>query len=132
MSKQSRAYLGSTGERSLWAAVLQQAIEDATLVEVEHWSRDRIMNARGARSWLADCRPDFRHVCYLAGLDPDAVNEALAERLSAAPPIPPLPPKWRPAGERAPEPGVGSNLPVSKGTGAGSTTQDIAYLEFSK
>lgn len=79
-------------ETALWRAVIVQAIEDAT-------SRDRpekpdekgidrkLRNAReagravalhernSARIWLLRNSADFREVCHLALLDPDAVRE---------------------------------------------------------
>jgi hypothetical protein len=46
-------------ERALWATVLEVALSDA-----QH---------RGDTSWIGT--KDFREVCYLAGLDPEAVAD---------------------------------------------------------
>lgn len=61
-------------ERQLWAAVLGQAVNDA-LREKPYSVLDRLA-ATGARSWMDGQGKDFRMVCTLAGMDPDAVSAA--------------------------------------------------------
>jgi hypothetical protein len=67
-------------ETALWAAVIQQALHDATSPTV----RTRAGGAAGvpataernaARAWLISCSQDFKEVAYLAGLDPLALLE---------------------------------------------------------
>lgn len=60
-------------ERSLWSAVLLRAIDDARSVGVASAEQD----AEQARQWLSRGGTDFRHVCWLAGMDPDDVQASL-------------------------------------------------------
>lgn len=60
-----------TPERNLWAAVLAQAIDDATggkLAYGEPKDRDH------ARAWIESGCKDYRMVCDGAGVDPDWVR----------------------------------------------------------
>ena len=61
-------------ERQLWAAVLGQAVNDA-LRESAYSDEDRRANG-GARSWMDRQGRDFRLVCTLAGMEPEAVADA--------------------------------------------------------
>lgn len=83
---------GDSGpETALWRAVIAQAINDACdrklpspkadgIAEKTRQSREaNLREARRirmqARDWLLRDNRDFRHVCHMAGLDPDAVRE---------------------------------------------------------
>lgn len=61
-------------ERQLWAAVLGQAVNDA-LRESAYSSEDR-RGKNSARSWMDGQGRDFRLVCTLAGMEPEAVADA--------------------------------------------------------
>ena len=72
----ARAY-ESDEERNLWATVLQVAINDATdqkgCTHREHVE---------ARRWIGQFPSrNFRTVCFLAGLDPDATHGRLKRAL---------------------------------------------------
>lgn len=57
-------------ERRLWASVLMRALDDAIgLAEGIYWRLE--MNR--ALNWIGS--KDFREVCSLAGVEPDAVSE---------------------------------------------------------
>jgi hypothetical protein len=82
-------------EVKLWRAVLLQAIEDATFrykpkkrkkkMTPEEWERVTAARAEArrnakreqttARDWLLGFSRDFRLVCSLAGVDPEAVHD---------------------------------------------------------
>lgn len=59
-------------ERALWAAVVQQALTDAT---VPSTAKGAANEQRKARDWFKRAGPDFRQVCTLAGLDPESVHD---------------------------------------------------------
>ena len=62
-----------TSERNLWATVLLVAISDA-----KDSAGCGIRECRIAQDWIGTYpSPDFRLVCQLAGLEPDAVHERL-------------------------------------------------------
>lgn len=78
-------------ELELWRTVIAQAISDATFcmlrtnsgkltseIPVNRKSRglERVFDFCAARDWLSWGGKDFREVCHLAGLDPDAVRDA--------------------------------------------------------
>ncbi len=74
-----------TGETALWRAVVVQPFQDATYGL--HGAgrrrrgrcragRDARVNAGMARTWLLRDSADFRRVCALAGLEPDAVRRS--------------------------------------------------------
>src|SRR5687768_989267 len=71
-------------ERQLWAAVIQQQLEDATSVHVsgarnpEHGDEMRAE----ARAWLTKPNPDFDEAVYLAGLEPHQVRKAAIEKIA--------------------------------------------------
>lgn len=82
-------------ETELWRAVIAQAISDATAtVRPKHGKAsispdkakakqvisDAMRERDHAREWLLGDSRDFREVCNLAGLDPEAVRER-AQRL---------------------------------------------------
>lgn len=103
-----------SGEQQLWAAVLQNAIDDARgTVTGEGSRRASACETSRAREWLTKPNRDFNTVCYLAGLDPEAVRERVIARF-------------------AQRPGVGSDLGEVLGTGGGSTAQHISQMEFSE
>lgn len=70
--------MSDSPERAMWRAVISQAVIDAS------WTRtgkhenpdDSRLNRDQARAWLLGNSRDFRHVCYLADLDPDAVRDS--------------------------------------------------------
>jgi hypothetical protein len=93
----------TNGELALFRAVIVQALADATTYRVPHGpragsqasadpthrerverSRERIIDANRdhARAWLLGNSEDFREVCHMAGLDPDAVR-VKAEEMAA-------------------------------------------------
>lgn len=65
----------------LWRAVVVRALEDACYVVRKtgnaktKWYSPAAGEQREARDWLIGNGRDFREVCTLAGLDPDAVHE---------------------------------------------------------
>lgn len=69
------------GTRSLWRAVISQAILDATLAKPEGaYTEGSQQAARDtARRWLLRPNKDFEEACALADLEPDEVR-ALAKR----------------------------------------------------
>jgi hypothetical protein len=63
-------------EIRLWSAVIAQALHDATCPhENDEARRDR----EEARCWLTGNDADLNVVCQLAGLEPDAVREAVLQ-----------------------------------------------------
>lgn len=64
-----------SGEQSLWASVIQVAIEDAKGNTKGIDGPSALMESKRARLWLTKPNKDFNEVCYLAGLDPVAVRE---------------------------------------------------------
>lgn len=74
-------------ERELWAAVILQAVNDAT---GNH--RGTATPAEAGRlqeeavAWFRSNSRDFRDVCMLADLDPDAVRERALKLIDNAPP----------------------------------------------
>lgn len=74
--------------RSLWQAVLQRQVDDA-LHGVEAWSVKerhlRIKAIEEARRYLTAPSECLALVCTGAGLEPDAVIEAMQRRIAAAP-----------------------------------------------
>ena len=63
-----------TPEQRLWQAVLGQAISDAMMEDPQ--TLESMMNKKSARSWFDFAGRNFRWVCEMAGMDPDAVSEA--------------------------------------------------------
>lgn len=59
-------------EKHLWCAVLGQVIADATTMRT---GKDAQRDQREAIEWLLTDTIDFRTVCTLAGVDPEAVRE---------------------------------------------------------
>ena len=81
------------GETALWRAVVLQAFQDATFGYhgVKNSRRKRRLpsaesqaHARTARSWLLGNSSDFRRVCDLAGLEPEAVQRAAKVAITSA------------------------------------------------
>lgn len=70
-----------TAYRALWAEVFIHAVKDgvkpkpkeATLAQYLDWQRDR--------EWITDDNSDFNVVASLAGLEPTAARERIAEML---------------------------------------------------
>lgn len=60
--------------RRLWQAVVLRAITDATADE--YASAEDRAEQRRAHEWITGRGKDFRHVCDLAGLDPDFYADA--------------------------------------------------------
>ena len=81
-----------SGETALWRAVILQAFQDAT--HGTHNARTNRkprrpsaslgLHARTAREWLLGNSHDFRTVCDLAGLNPDAVRRSASVAISSA------------------------------------------------
>ncbi|MYZ46462.1 hypothetical protein [Propylenella binzhouense] len=67
--------------RALWAAVLLQAITDATANPVA--STEVLATAR-ARDWFKGNATDFREVCEAAGLDPVRIHREALDRIAEA------------------------------------------------
>lgn len=65
-------------DRQLWCAVLSQAITDATTKRI---GKDAQRDQRAAIEWLSTDNRDFRTVCTLAGVDPEAVRDRLMRLL---------------------------------------------------
>ena len=61
-------------EERLWQAVLGQAISDAMMEDPQ--TLESMMDKKSARSWFDFADRNFRWVCEMAGMDPDAVSEA--------------------------------------------------------
>jgi hypothetical protein len=61
-------------EIRLWSAVIAQALHDATC---PHETDEARQDRDDARCWLTGNDTDFSLVCHLAGLEPDAVCEAV-------------------------------------------------------
>lgn len=75
-----------SGETALWRRVLLQAVEDATAVIAVEKSEDERPHVTLARRNRAEarrffsaaaCREDLEIVCHAAGLEPQAVREAV-------------------------------------------------------
>lgn len=65
-------------ERDLWASVIEQAILDAT--SNPKIASDKVEHDR-ARTWLTSNSRNFRLVCFLAGIDADALRERIGKIL---------------------------------------------------
>lgn len=70
----------SMPEAELWRAVVKQALDDALGVAkvnstLEVTRQEGLRDQRRAQTWLLSRSRDFKTVCSLAGLDPDAVYE---------------------------------------------------------
>ena len=63
-----------TPEQRLWQAVLGQAIRDAIMEDPQ--TLKSTMAKKSARFWFDSADRNFRWVCEMAGMDPDAVSEA--------------------------------------------------------
>jgi hypothetical protein len=84
--------VAAQNEVTLWQAVIQQAMADATLgVFVEGRGRRRtatpsscrLSHLRSARDWLLGMSKDFRTVCEWALLEPLAVKAAAEKSIAA-------------------------------------------------
>ena len=75
------------GERSLWAAVLLQAIEDAVdgaRLDQSDMAR-KIDYTEVCRRYLTTPSRDLAEVCGLAGVDMEMLIERMVKRIAAAP-----------------------------------------------
>ena len=81
------------GEVALWLAVIDQAITDATLGLLKgkpgrktamRPSAERTVHKDRARAWLLDMGRDFKEVCNMALLEPDAVRAAARRQIAQA------------------------------------------------
>lgn len=66
------------GERAMWAAVIEQAVRDASKLSWVAPANERVLVRNSAARWLKEAGPDFREVCDMAGIDPDAVQARYA------------------------------------------------------
>lgn len=65
--------------RDLWASVLISVLSDLNP------TRSHSLEYRQAHSWLGSS--DFRTVCSLAGMDPEAINDAVRAKIARGEPI---------------------------------------------
>ncbi len=81
------------GEVALWRAVIDQALTDATLGLLKgkpggkkkaRPSVERMIHRDQARTWLLGMGKDFREVCTMALLEPDAVRAAARPQIAQA------------------------------------------------
>jgi hypothetical protein len=70
-------------ERDLWAAVIQRAVLDATGSLRDQKTKSHI---EPAREWFRRNGRDYRSVCALAGVDPDALRDRVLAKLEAPAP----------------------------------------------
>lgn len=63
-----------TPEQRLWQAVLGQAVADAMMEDPQ--SSESVDARKSARFWFGVADRNFRWVCEMAGMNPDAVSEA--------------------------------------------------------
>jgi len=86
-----------SGEVSLFRAVIARALNDAlngrgarngapggAHQKEDAESREARLQREEARLWLMSDGPDFRHVCYWALLEPEAVRDAARRAIEAA------------------------------------------------
>ncbi len=75
--------------QELWQSVLQMAVDDALVGNNEAGTgrETRIKATHRAREYLTQPNSDFNEVCTLAGLDPEAVRDAMRKRLAEAPSV---------------------------------------------
>lgn len=81
---------------TLWRAVIAQALEDATKpLPSEHTAnyKRRLTEREEARGYFTSITDDFKHVCHLADLDPEAVQEMAQHRIAASDQTPIAKPK---------------------------------------
>ncbi|WP_020562068.1 hypothetical protein [Methylosarcina fibrata] len=69
-------------ERQLWCGVLLQALSDATGKRTKSVRTLRSYQQQ-ARKWFYEGGSDFKAVCWLAGLDADAVQKIVIDRYLA-------------------------------------------------
>lgn len=87
MTRDGGAATGDDACRRLWCAVLNLAVADAVAPmprafpsEPESACLAKINARERARAYIG--RRDFRTVCHLAGMDPDAVAERVRQRMA--------------------------------------------------
>lgn len=83
-----------SGEVSLFRAVIARAFNDALNgrgartsgphQKEDAESREARLQREEARLWLMSDGPDFRHVCYWALLEPEAVRDAARRAIESA------------------------------------------------
>ena len=81
------------GEVALWRSVITLAIHDATgevrpkaatsRVRARTHMQTALRTRHEARAWLLGNTIDFRRVCEMAGLDPDAVFDSAEKMMQA-------------------------------------------------
>ncbi|MBE7183440.1 MAG: hypothetical protein INR68_03415 [Methylobacterium mesophilicum] len=122
--KAGRPPAATSGGTSLWAAVINQALLDATAALPPSAFKDgQVRGAAAAeraraREWFSRGSADFIEVCNLAGFDPEAVREGANFAIARAD-----------RAERQ-DRGRAFNLSAFKGTGAGSDEQNTPELEI--
>ncbi|MDR6831342.1 hypothetical protein J2W99_005095 [Bosea robiniae] len=72
---------------NMWSQVLLQAVRDATTRNPSAPSSSLRREIESARNYLTKPNADFNEVCYLAGLDPQAVRQRAIKLIAAAPSI---------------------------------------------
>lgn len=78
-----------TAENDLWAAVLLQAVRDATMRPSVTSSMPEVIRLRDdSRAWLLGMSPGFKQICEAAGFHPESVQRGCAQLAAAQwPPI---------------------------------------------
>jgi hypothetical protein len=69
-------------DRTLWRAVIAQALYDATRKLPATRSATQRRDRDDARQWLTQPNRDFTHVCHLAEFEPDAIRRLAVQRIS--------------------------------------------------
>ncbi len=75
-----------TGRTSIWAAVIEQALTDATVPlspSAANRTYERLHQQR-TREWFTRPHRDFLYVCHLAGLDASRVRKHAIPLIEAA------------------------------------------------
>lgn len=67
-------------EKSLWKAVICQAVEDATSCSRQ---RKRLNTKRNAIKWLIEDNEDFKIVCHLAGYNSKILKRSFKELIKS-------------------------------------------------
>ena len=71
----------SKNEKRLWAAVILQALDDATGAIVSEGAANNGNIRRRARNWFTKGGKDFKEVCALAGMEHDRVRQAALHKI---------------------------------------------------
>jgi len=72
-------------EQTLWRSVIDQALSDACGVGIRCGVTESVSSAlrRSARAWFWHKTEDFRDVCDMAGMDPNAVRDRAIKLMNA-------------------------------------------------